>query len=168
LALAKWEEKLSWGQFARDVDIHWIYREGGDGAAAALIRFQQGGRVPLHEHRGHEHIFVLSGSQTDENGRLAAGSLMVNAPGIASSARRAASSWRFTQDQCGFSTTPSSRCHERAVLADGGRTGGPRPRSFFVELPLEPTSLSKLLIKRRYWQGRLDSNHRPSGPEPLY
>jgi hypothetical protein len=38
------------------VDIHWIYREGGEGAAGALIRFQPRGRVPLYEHRGHEHI----------------------------------------------------------------------------------------------------------------
>jgi anti-sigma factor ChrR (cupin superfamily) len=79
--LATRHEELPWQPLRPGVDIHWIYREGGDGAAAALIRFQPGGRVPLHEHRGHEHIFVLSGSQTDENGRLAAGSLMVNAPG---------------------------------------------------------------------------------------
>jgi anti-sigma factor ChrR (cupin superfamily) len=80
-ALASRQEEFSWEPLRPGVDVHWIYREAEDGAAAALIRFQPGGRVPLHEHRGHEHIFVLSGSQTDENGRLAAGSLMVNAPG---------------------------------------------------------------------------------------
>jgi anti-sigma factor ChrR (cupin superfamily) len=81
LALANRPEELNWEPIRPGVDIHWIYQEGGEGAAAALIRFQPGGRVPLHEHRGHEHIFVLSGSQTDETGRLAAGTLMVNAPG---------------------------------------------------------------------------------------
>jgi anti-sigma factor ChrR (cupin superfamily) len=81
LTLTKRQEELNWEPMRPGVDIHWIYREEGEGAAAALIRFQAGGRVPLHEHRGHEHIFVLSGSQTDETGRLAAGTLMVNAPG---------------------------------------------------------------------------------------
>jgi anti-sigma factor ChrR (cupin superfamily) len=75
------QAQLSWEPMRPGVDVHWIYRDGDDGAAAALIRFQPGGRVPLHEHRGHEHIFVLSGSQTDENGRLDAGSLMVHGPG---------------------------------------------------------------------------------------
>lgn len=80
LSLATRQEELSWEPFHPGVDIHWIHREGGNGAAAALIRFQPGGRVPLHEHRGHEYIFVLSGSQADESGRLAAGSLMVHPP----------------------------------------------------------------------------------------
>jgi anti-sigma factor ChrR (cupin superfamily) len=79
--LTKHQEELNWEPIRPGVDIHWIYREAGEGAAAALIRFQPGGRVPLHEHRGHEHIFVLSGSQADENGRLTAGSLMINPPG---------------------------------------------------------------------------------------
>jgi anti-sigma factor ChrR (cupin superfamily) len=79
--LAARQDELPWETLRPGVDIHWIYRDGEDGAALALIRFQPGGRVPLHEHRGYEHILVLSGSQTDENGPLAAGSLMVHAPG---------------------------------------------------------------------------------------
>jgi len=79
--LAERQDDLAWETLRPGVDIHWIYRDGEDGAALALIRFQPGGRVPLHEHRGYEHILVLSGSQTDENGRLDAGSLMVHAPG---------------------------------------------------------------------------------------
>jgi anti-sigma factor ChrR (cupin superfamily) len=35
----------------------------------------------MHEHRGFEHIYILSGSQSDENGRLNAGTLMVHLPG---------------------------------------------------------------------------------------
>ena len=58
------QAKLRWEPIRPGVDIHWIYREGDDGAASALIRFQPGGRVGWHEHRGCEHIFVLSGSQT--------------------------------------------------------------------------------------------------------
>ena len=81
LLLLASRQDLPWETLRPDVDIHWIYRDGEEGAAAALIRFQPGGRVPLHEHRGFEHIFVLRGSQRDENGRLDAGSLMVHPPG---------------------------------------------------------------------------------------
>ena len=70
-----------WQPFQPGVAIHWLYRNGEEGSAAALIRFQPAGRVPLHEHRGYEHILVLQGSQTDEDGLLTAGSLKVNPPG---------------------------------------------------------------------------------------
>ena len=80
-ALAARHEQLPWEPLRPGVDVHWIYRDGDDGAAAAFIRFQPGGCVPLHEHRGYEHILVLHGSQTDENGVLQEGSLMVHAPG---------------------------------------------------------------------------------------
>src|SRR5947199_67720 len=72
---------VAWEPLFPLVDVHWLYRDSTEGPAAALIRFQPGGRVPLHEHRGFEHIFVLTGSQTDEHGRLRTGSLMVHAPG---------------------------------------------------------------------------------------
>lgn len=72
---------LDWQPFFPGVDAHWIYREGEDGAAAAFLRFQPGARVPTHEHRGFEHILVLSGSQRSESGLLRAGSLMVHPPG---------------------------------------------------------------------------------------
>ena len=81
LALGARHEELAWEPMYAGVDIHWIYRDGEDGPAAALIRFQPGGRVPRHEHRGYEHIFVLEGSQADENGTLAAGDVMIHAPG---------------------------------------------------------------------------------------
>ncbi len=48
---------------------------------AALIRYRAEGRVPMHEHAGYEHIFVLSGSQRDQNGTVAAGTLTINPPG---------------------------------------------------------------------------------------
>jgi len=72
---------LAWEPFHPGVDIHWLYRDDDQGHSAALIRFQPGASVPLHEHRGFEHIFILSGSQSDGNGRLNAGGLMVHRPG---------------------------------------------------------------------------------------
>jgi anti-sigma factor ChrR (cupin superfamily) len=55
--------------------------EDESGASAALLRYQPGARVPLHEHQGYEHVLVLSGEQRDERGRYPQGSFMVNAPG---------------------------------------------------------------------------------------
>jgi len=79
--LAAHQNGLAWEPFHPGVDIHWLYRQDGHGASAALIRFQPGASVPLHEHRGLEHIYILRGSQSDGNGRLSAGSLMVHLPG---------------------------------------------------------------------------------------
>jgi anti-sigma factor ChrR (cupin superfamily) len=79
--LAQDQHGLEWLPFHPGVEIHWIYRDQDDGHCAALIRFQPGGSVPLHEHRGFEHIYILSGSQSDKNGRVNAGSLMVHPPG---------------------------------------------------------------------------------------
>ena len=79
--LAEDQHRLRWEPFHLGVDIHWLYRENDQGHSAALIRFQPGGAVPLHEHRGFEHIYILSGSQSDGNGSMNAGSLMVHRPG---------------------------------------------------------------------------------------
>jgi anti-sigma factor ChrR (cupin superfamily) len=80
-SLAEDQNPLQWEPFHPGVDIHWLYREDDHGHSAALIRFQPGGAVPLHEHRGFEHIYILSGSQSDGNGCVNAGSLMVHRPG---------------------------------------------------------------------------------------
>lgn len=74
-------EELLWEPYADGVDVFWIYKEGMAGPAAALLKYKPGGRVPMHQHVGFEHIIVLSGSQADENGRLETGSLMVHTPG---------------------------------------------------------------------------------------
>jgi len=79
-ALAGWAHRLRWRPFLKGVEIHPLYaRESG--TRAALLRFQPGGRVPLHEHQGYEHIFILSGAQVDENSRAEAGTLVINPPG---------------------------------------------------------------------------------------
>lgn len=79
------QHELSWQPFREDVEIHWLYEDGDHGAAAALLRFKPGGKVPLHQHVGFEHIIVLSGSQTDQNGHLPTGSLMIHPPGTSHS-----------------------------------------------------------------------------------
>jgi quercetin dioxygenase-like cupin family protein len=80
LNIREWQHKIPWEPFADKVEIHWLYRVA-NGPAAALIRFEKGGHVALHEHDGFEHVLVLSGSQTDQNGRLEAGSVMIHSPG---------------------------------------------------------------------------------------
>ena len=67
--------------FHPGVEIHWLYREGNNGSSAALIRYQPGASIPLHEHQGFEHIYILKGSQTDGDGALKEGGLMVHPPG---------------------------------------------------------------------------------------
>ena len=51
------------------------------GPSAAIIRYAPGASVPLHAHRGHEHIVVLSGSQRDDRAIYPAGTCMINPPG---------------------------------------------------------------------------------------
>lgn len=67
--------------FRPGVEAAWIYGEGSPGAGAALLRYAAGARVPPHRHEGYEHILVLEGSQQDERGAYAAGSLVINEPG---------------------------------------------------------------------------------------
>jgi anti-sigma factor ChrR (cupin superfamily) len=83
--ISGWEHKLHWQQFCEGVDIYRLYENGPDGPSAALLRFHAGGRVPLHEHVGFEHIFVLAGSQVDENSKAETGSLIINPPGTSHS-----------------------------------------------------------------------------------
>jgi anti-sigma factor ChrR (cupin superfamily) len=83
--VAEWQSKLAWQPFQEGVDIFRLYGDGKQGPTAALLRFQPGARVPLHEHQGFEHIFVLSGSQVDENSRSETGMLIINPPGTSHS-----------------------------------------------------------------------------------
>lgn len=74
-------DDIPWTEFREGVDIHRLYGDGLSGPTAALLRFRQDSRVPLHLHRGWEHILVLSGTQTDENGTIGPGTLRIHAPG---------------------------------------------------------------------------------------
>ena len=80
LNIALTQDELPWEPFRPGVDIYRLYGDGQGGAAAALLRYQPGASVPRHDHTGFEHIFVLSGSQTDQNGEHQAGTLVINPP----------------------------------------------------------------------------------------
>jgi anti-sigma factor ChrR (cupin superfamily) len=75
------EDELPWQPFHPGVDIYRLYGDGNGGAAAALLRYKPGASIPNHEHTGFEHIFVLSGSQTDHSGEHQTGTLVINPPG---------------------------------------------------------------------------------------
>jgi anti-sigma factor ChrR (cupin superfamily) len=47
----------------------------------ALLRYAPGAGVPAHLHRGLETILVLEGTQSDERGTYAEGSLILNPEG---------------------------------------------------------------------------------------
>ena len=79
--LLEHEEKIPWTYFRDGVDIHRFYGDGVTGPTAALIRFRREARVPMHLHEGWEHILVLSGSQTDQNGTIGPGTLRIHPPG---------------------------------------------------------------------------------------
>lgn len=79
--LAERADDIPWQPFKDGVDIHRLYGDGMSGPSAALLRFREAGKVPLHEHGGYEHILVLAGAQRDQNSVAAAGTLMINPPG---------------------------------------------------------------------------------------
>lgn len=79
--LAERPDEIPWEPFKTGVDIHRLYGDGVHGPTAALLRFREAGKVPLHEHRGYEHILILAGTQRDQNGTATAGTLMINPPG---------------------------------------------------------------------------------------
>lgn len=74
------QDNLPWQPFTDEIDIYRLYGDNKMGAAAALLRYQPGASVALHKHTGYEHIFILSGSQTDDNGEHQAGTLVINPP----------------------------------------------------------------------------------------
>lgn len=77
----QWQQALPWKPFQEGVEIHRLYGDGVSGPSAALLKFRPGGKVPRHEHTGFEHIFILSGSQTDDQAKSEAGTLIINPPG---------------------------------------------------------------------------------------
>jgi len=83
--ISGWQQKLKWQPFSAGVDIYRLYENGPDGPTAALLRFHPGGRVPLHEHMGYEHIFMLAGEQVDEVSKAETGALIINPPGTSHS-----------------------------------------------------------------------------------
>jgi predicted ChrR family anti-sigma factor len=70
-----------WRPLRAGVDVAMLYGGGNDDPAAALLRYAPGAQVPLHEHRGYEHILILRGSQSDEHGEYGPGELIISPPG---------------------------------------------------------------------------------------
>lgn len=83
--IAEWQDRLDWQPFRPGVEIHRLYGDGQEGPTAALLRFREAAKVPLHAHPGFEHILILAGSQRDQNGVLEAGTLAIHPPGSAHS-----------------------------------------------------------------------------------
>ena len=73
--------EIAWEPYKEGVEIFRLYGDGVSGPTAALVRYRKRSEVPLHEHVGYEHIFILSGSQRDQNGTYEAGTMVINPPG---------------------------------------------------------------------------------------
>jgi anti-sigma factor ChrR (cupin superfamily) len=71
---------LDWKPFRDGVDIFPLYGDRSRGAAAALLRYREGARVPEHRHSDWEHILVLEGSQADQHAEYGEGTLVLNHP----------------------------------------------------------------------------------------
>jgi anti-sigma factor ChrR (cupin superfamily) len=72
---------VEWTPWREGVDICRLYGDASVGRSAALLRYAPNAQVPLHEHEGFEHVFVLSGAQEDALGVYPTGSMVVNPPG---------------------------------------------------------------------------------------
>ena len=79
--IERWQAELDWQPFRAGVDAVRLHGSADAGSSAVLLRYLPGAGVPRHRHVGHEHILVLAGSQTDDNGRASAGTFIVNRPG---------------------------------------------------------------------------------------
>lgn len=75
------ENPNAWEYFREGIKVYWIYRSPDDGLSSALLKYEPGASVPRHSHPGYEHIYILQGSQTDENGEHTRGNLAINPPG---------------------------------------------------------------------------------------
>ncbi|MFC5719733.1 cupin domain-containing protein [Streptomyces gamaensis] len=75
----------TWSEPGRSggVDILPLYAtEAPQNATAFLVRFAPGAHGDLHEHLGHELMFVLEGELINDNGdRYRAGDLVIEPPG---------------------------------------------------------------------------------------
>jgi anti-sigma factor ChrR (cupin superfamily) len=74
------EGELSWEPLREGIETSRIYATAG-GASMAFVRFSPGAVLPRHHHDGYEHIFILRGSQQDDDGEYHAGALLIHPPG---------------------------------------------------------------------------------------
>ena len=77
--------KADWEPLRNGIQILRLCGDARLGPSVALLRYQPGARVPAHRHPGFEMIYVLEGTQCDEQGTYPAGTLVVNREGVAHS-----------------------------------------------------------------------------------
>ena len=77
----------TWEFFRDGVEASWIYANGDEGPASALLRYEPGAALPWHWHPAYEHILVLEGSQSDENGVYREGAALISPPGTSHTVR---------------------------------------------------------------------------------
>lgn len=70
-----------WQQLREGVSLRILFKDTDSGYTVGLISYKPGTSVPLHLHTGDEHLYVLTGSQQDENGYYPAGSYIFNPKG---------------------------------------------------------------------------------------
>src|ERR1700761_793998 len=75
-----WRE-LEFEPFRRGIKVAYLVRGRPDEPTIAVLHYAPGARVPRHRHPGVETIVVLDGTQSDESGDYAAGTVIVNPAG---------------------------------------------------------------------------------------
>ena len=76
--LAAEKDKWPWLRPGIRIKVLW---DDGEGEVVALLAYEPGAVVPLHEHMGEEQIVVLDGFQEDASGSYGPGSYLVNPVG---------------------------------------------------------------------------------------
>jgi anti-sigma factor ChrR (cupin superfamily) len=70
-------ESLPWTPtHAPGVDMKILIEDPDTGLRTALVRFQPGARLPLHEHVDIEQSYILQGSLCDDEGEATAGNFV--------------------------------------------------------------------------------------------
>jgi len=75
------QDKKAWEPFREGIQVLWLHKSEDGGNSSALLKYEAGASAPEHEHVGFEHIYILEGSQVDENGIHEIGNLSINPPG---------------------------------------------------------------------------------------
>ncbi len=74
-------DAVEWTDFRPGVAICRLFGDGRRGPSAALLKYDPGAGIPQHRHLGFEIIFIMHGSQTDEEGTITSNQVRVNRPG---------------------------------------------------------------------------------------
>ena len=80
LLSAAMDPARAWAPLRPGVEISRLYAVPG-GISSAFLRFARDAMLAPHCHMGYEHIFILRGSQQDENGLHVPGTMLLHPPG---------------------------------------------------------------------------------------